>query len=164
MGCCSSKVDQDEDDINAPLLNEHLTNDNRVNYQTCETIDVQKEQEFWNNVIDKTTQNLIDISNTQTDPLQETDLQERVDRYQQLLQQIQLKSDVVTDTTNNNNVLDILTNAKPYGGMDDSQVDWFYQTMDELQEAIQHIDIDPVGDIVIHLTMTDTNNSSIKAY
>ncbi|ORE02704.1 hypothetical protein BCV72DRAFT_214695 [Rhizopus microsporus var. microsporus] len=56
MGCCSSKVDQDEDDINAPLLNEHLTNDNRVNYQTCETIDVQKEQEFWNNVIDKTTQ------------------------------------------------------------------------------------------------------------
>lgn len=108
--------------------------------------------------------NLIDISNTQTDPLQETDLQERVDRYQQLLQQIQLKSDAVTDTTNNNNVLDILTNAKPYGGMDDSQVDWFYQTMDELQEAIQHIDIDPVGDIVIHLTMTDTNNSSIKAY
>lgn len=107
---------------------------------------------------------MIDISNTQTDPLQETDLQERVDRYQQLLQQIQLKSDAVTDTTNNNNVLDILTNAKPYGGMDDSQVDWFYQTMDELQEAIQHIDIDPVGDIVIHLTMTDTNNSSIKAY
>lgn len=28
----------------------------RMNYQTYETIDVQKEQEFWNNIIDRTTQ------------------------------------------------------------------------------------------------------------
>ncbi|EIE80548.1 hypothetical protein RO3G_05253 [Rhizopus delemar RA 99-880] len=56
MGCCGSKLDQDEEDMNAPLLNDDITSDNRVNYQACETIDAQKEQEFWNSVIDKTTQ------------------------------------------------------------------------------------------------------------
>ncbi|KAG0737701.1 hypothetical protein G6F57_008036 [Rhizopus arrhizus] len=163
MGCCGSKLDQDEEDMNAPLLNDDITSDNRVNYQACETIDAQKEQEFWNSVIDKTTQNLIDISNTQTDLLQETDVQERVERYRQLLGQIQIKQET-TDTTYSNNVLDILSNAKPNGGMDDDQIDWLYQTMDEVQDAIQRIDIEPVGDIVIHLTMTDTNNSSIRTY
>lgn len=109
--------------------------------------------------------NLIDISNTQTDLLQETDVQERAERYRQLLGQIQLKPEsTYTSYFANNNVLDVLSNAKPNGGMDDEQVDWLYQTMDEVQDAIQHIDIEPVGDIVIHLTMTDTNNSSIKTY
>ncbi|KAI9260135.1 hypothetical protein BY458DRAFT_440187 [Sporodiniella umbellata] len=56
MGCCCSKADHDEEDLNAPLLNGDGTSDNRVNYQGCETIDAQKEQDFWNNVIDRTTQ------------------------------------------------------------------------------------------------------------
>ncbi|KAI8982343.1 hypothetical protein BDF20DRAFT_818256 [Mycotypha africana] len=55
MGCCGSKIVHDEDDVSQPLLNED-TRDNRMNYQTYETIDVQKEQEFWNNIIDRTTQ------------------------------------------------------------------------------------------------------------
>ncbi|KAI8643516.1 hypothetical protein BD408DRAFT_342180 [Parasitella parasitica] len=56
MGCCGSKEDRDEDDVNAPLLNDDIVGENRMNYQSYETIDVQKEQEFWNNIIDRTTQ------------------------------------------------------------------------------------------------------------
>ncbi|CAO0794826.1 unnamed protein product [Mucor circinelloides] len=165
MGCCGSKEDRDEDDVNAPLLNDDIVGDNRMNYQTYETIDVQKEQEFWNNIIDRTTQNLIDISSSQTDPLQDTDVQERESKYRHLLEQIkpkiQQQSTLAIDT-NINNCVDILTNAKPNGGMTDGEVDWLYQTMDEIQDALQHIDIQPVGDMVVHLTMTD--NSTISAY
>ncbi|CAO3612513.1 unnamed protein product [Mucor hiemalis] len=163
MGCCGSKEERDENNVNAPLLNDEIDGDNRMNYQTYETIDVQKEQEFWNNIIDRTTQNLIDISSSQADPLQDTDVEERESKYRHLLEQIQLdkviQPNYAPDT--NNNIVEILTNAKPNGGMTDGEVDWLYQTMDEIQDALQHIDIEPVGDMVVHLTMTD---SSIKAY
>lgn len=110
--------------------------------------------------------NLIDISSAQTDPLQDTDVQERESKYRHLLEQIKPKiqpqqSTLAIDTSINNSV-GILTNAKPNGGMTDGEVDWLYQTMDEIQDALQHIDIQPVGDMVVHLTMTD--NSSISAY
>lgn len=62
----------------------------------------------------------------------------------------------------NVNIMDILSTAKPNGGMTDGEVDWLYQTMDEIQDALQHIDIEPVGEMVVHLTMT--TDSSIKAY
>ncbi|CEP18635.1 hypothetical protein [Parasitella parasitica] len=165
MGCCGSKEDRDDDDVNAPLLNDDIVGDNRMNYQSYETIDVQKEQEFWNNIIDRTTQNLIDISSSQTDPLQDTDVQERQTKYRHLLEEIRPKiqqQSTLTIDTNSNNSVDILANAKPNGGMTDSEVDWLYQTMDEIQDALQHIDIQPVGDMVVHLTMTD--NSAISAY
>lgn len=107
---------------------------------------------------------MIDISSAQTDPLQDTDVEERENKYRHLLEQIQpnkliQQANYALDT--NNNTVDILTNAKPNGGMTDGEVDWLYQTMDEIQDALQHIDIEPVGDMVVHLTMTD---SSIRAY
>lgn len=108
---------------------------------------------------------MIDISSAQTDPLQDTDVQERENKYKHLLEQIkpriQQQSTLAIDTNINNSV-DILTNAKPNGGMTDGEVDWLYQTMDEIQDALQRIDIQPVGDMVVHLTMTD--NSTISTY
>ncbi|ORZ23408.1 hypothetical protein BCR42DRAFT_319028 [Absidia repens] len=56
MGCCNSKEDHDEDDVHAPLLSNEVHTDSRMNYQTHETIDVKQEQEFWKDVIDRTTQ------------------------------------------------------------------------------------------------------------
>ncbi|GAA5801380.1 hypothetical protein HPULCUR_006826 [Helicostylum pulchrum] len=106
--------------------------------------------------------NLIDISSAQTDPLQDTDVQERETKYRYLVQQTQPKKLTQYDTIDTNtNILETLSTAKPNGGMTDGEVDWLYQTMDEIQDALQHIDIEPVGEIVVHLTMTD---SSIKAY
>ncbi|KAI8084391.1 uncharacterized protein B0P05DRAFT_535394 [Gilbertella persicaria] len=163
MGCCGSKEDHEED---APLLHDPV-GDNRMNYQTYETIDVQKEQEFWNSIIDKTTQNLIDISSGQTDPLQDNDVQERKMKYASLLDHIQpTQQDKHTyPNRDTHTILDILNQAKPNGGMSDGEVDWLYQTMDEIQDALQHIDIEPVGDMVVHLVMSDYNSSSsIRAY
>jgi hypothetical protein len=108
--------------------------------------------------------NLIDISSAQTDPLQDTDAQERYNKYRSLLEQIKpTVTNNLIHSNNNINVLDVLTNAKPNGGMTDGEVDWLYQTMDEIQDALQHIDIEPVGDMVVHLTMTD-NSSTIRSY
>jgi hypothetical protein len=110
---------------------------------------------------------LIDISSAQTDPLQDTDVQERETKYRHLLDQIHPPSSStatsIIDTNTNNNLIDILSNARPNGGMSDGEVDWLYQTMDEIQDALQHIDIEPVGDMVVHLTMENSSNS-IKAY
>ncbi|KAI9486741.1 MAG: hypothetical protein EXX96DRAFT_550394 [Benjaminiella poitrasii] len=173
MGCCGSKIDHDDDDVNAPLINEDTIGDNRTNYGGTETIDLQKEQEFWNSIIDRTTQNLIDISSSQTDPLQENDIQERKNKYRHLLEQIkpkvqqqQQQNILNKEANNNNNVVDILTNAKPNGGMNDGEIDWLYQTMDEIQDSLQRIEVEPVGEMVVHLTMTDNggSNSAIKAY
>lgn len=108
--------------------------------------------------------NLIDISSAQTDPLQDTDVQERSNKYRSLLEQIKPSTSSNILTSNHNvNVLDVLSNAKPNGGMTDGEVDWLYQTMDEIQDALQRIDIEPVGDMVVHLTMND-NSSAIRAY
>lgn len=107
---------------------------------------------------------MIDISSAQTDPLQDTDVQERYNKYRSLLEQIKpTATNILINSNNNVNVLDTLSNAKPNGGMTDGEVDWLYQTMDEIQDALQHIDIEPVGDMVVHLTMTD-NSSTIRAY
>ncbi|KAI8989257.1 hypothetical protein BDB01DRAFT_781142 [Pilobolus umbonatus] len=174
MGCCGSKEYSHENDINTPLLNDDITGDNRMNYQTYEPIDVQKEQEFWDNIIDKTTQNLIDISSSLTDPLQYSDIQEREIKYRHLLEQIKPKQPSILNTSitcNNSNhsnhrtttnaVIETLSDAKPNGGMNDNEVDWLYQTMDELQDALHHINIQPVGEMVVHLNMAD---NSIKAF
>lgn len=106
---------------------------------------------------------MIDISSAQTEPLQGTDVEERENKYRHLLEQIQPKPFKSTSlSTSNNNTIDLLSNAKPNGGMSDGEVDWLYQTMDEIQDALQRIEIEPVGDMVVHLTMTDS--STIKAY
>ncbi|KAI8876342.1 hypothetical protein K501DRAFT_232193 [Backusella circina FSU 941] len=163
MGCCGSKEEHDETDENQPLLNDNISGDNRVNYGGMERIDQQKEQEFWDNIVDKTTQNLIDISSSQTDPLQYNDIQDRESKYKTIMDGLKsvttLKQQLISN--NNGSIIDTLTNAKPNGGMTDGEVDWLYQTMDEVQDALQRIEIEPVGEMVVHLTMTD---SSIKSY
>ncbi|KAI9492139.1 hypothetical protein BDB00DRAFT_765796 [Zychaea mexicana] len=57
MGCCGSKETHDEDDVNAPLLRNELSdNTGQMHYNSYDTIDVKKEQEFWNDIIERTTQ------------------------------------------------------------------------------------------------------------
>ncbi|KAI8367009.1 hypothetical protein EDC96DRAFT_507829 [Choanephora cucurbitarum] len=165
MGCCGSKEDHEEDDVNAPLLDDRDRNVGYTNFPGSEPIDVKKEQEVWNSIIDRATQNLIDISSVQTDPLQETDIEERKKKYHHLLSQIQTPAQPFSTppTRDTNTILDILTNAKPNGGMTDGEVDWLYQTMDEIQDALHHVEIEPVGDMVVHLTMSD-HNAAIRAY
>jgi hypothetical protein len=95
--------------------------------------------------------------------LQYNDIQDRESKYKTILDGLMPVTPTKQQLLNNNsgNVVDVLSNAKSNGGMTNDEVDWLYQTMDELQDALQRIEIEPVGDMVVHLTMTD---SSINAY
>ncbi|KAI7870316.1 hypothetical protein BDF14DRAFT_1721038 [Spinellus fusiger] len=56
MGCCGSKEEHDEDDLNAPLLpHDETASGSHMNYQSTDTMDVKKEQDFWTQVIERTT-------------------------------------------------------------------------------------------------------------
>ncbi|KAG2222587.1 hypothetical protein INT45_008706 [Circinella minor] len=160
MGCCGSKETHDEDDVNAPLLRNELSdNTGQMNYNTYDTIDVKKEQEFWNDIIERTTHNLIDISSTQADPLQSQDVEERAERYKQLLRQ--LPDNITTKAPSMNGInsssspspTDILALARPYQDTDD--IKWLSKAMGDIQKALDKIEVEPVGDIVVNLTLTD---------
>ncbi|KAI9268080.1 hypothetical protein BDA99DRAFT_504801 [Phascolomyces articulosus] len=160
MGCCGSKETHDEDDVNAPLLRNELSDSTgQMNYNSYDTIDVKKEQEFWNDIIERTTHNLIDISSTQADPLQSQDVEERAERYNQLLRQ--LPDNIPATTTSMNGTtssstissVDILALARPYQDTDD--VKWLSKAMSDIQKSIDKIEVEPVGDIVVNLTLTD---------
>ncbi|KAI8388387.1 uncharacterized protein BYT42DRAFT_559910 [Radiomyces spectabilis] len=173
MGCCGSKEERNEDDVNAPLLSEPSNGENRMNYQTYEIIDVQKEQEFWNNVIERTTRNLIDISSSQADPLQRADIQERVDKYRDLLDQItepvntkpskqqqQQQQQQLIRPVEHASPFELLSNAKPNGGLSEDELDSLYQTMNEIYDTLQCIKVEPVGNMVVNLTL---NDNSVRA-
>ncbi|KAL0089247.1 hypothetical protein F4703DRAFT_1457435 [Phycomyces blakesleeanus] len=70
MGCCGSKEDHDQDDLSEPILRNPHTRRNRYvkllyfndthlfSQPTCpsyDTFDVKMEQDFWKDVIERTT-------------------------------------------------------------------------------------------------------------
>ncbi|KAG0171114.1 hypothetical protein DFQ28_001574 [Apophysomyces sp. BC1034] len=131
-----------------------------MNYNSYGTIDLKMEQDFWNDVIERTTNNLIDISSTIADPLQTQDIQERVEKYRELLDQLTVKSPPKDVLHNNSSPIEILLGAEPNEGID---LDWLYQSMDEIQNALDHVEVEHVGDIVVNLTLNE-KPSAIRAY
>ncbi|KAI8093586.1 uncharacterized protein BX664DRAFT_330030 [Halteromyces radiatus] len=192
MGCCSSKEDHDEDDVRVPLLGNEVTNDNRMNYPPQENIDHKQEQEFWKDVVDRTTQNLIDISSSQTDPLQEQDIQERTDKYHDLLGQVDsaqtygnnlkpygngIENNSSSSSSNNSGGQSLTSNmtgadisaidtmistARSNHTLSEEQQQWFDQAVLDIEQALKKIQVQPVGDMVVHLTMPDS--TSISSY
>ncbi|CAO3642505.1 unnamed protein product [Cunninghamella blakesleeana] len=183
MGCCGSKEER-EDDIQEPLLNNDTNNDSRLNYQACDIINPKQEQEFWNNVIDRTTQNLIDISSSQTDALQEQDIHERAEKYHDLLSQIQLnhhQNDInnklngtpttTTATTVNHhsysdldtlNIDALINTAKVNHELLKDQNEWLNEIINDIQQALSHFEVQNVGDLVIPLATP--NNIHIQSH
>ncbi|KAF7724902.1 hypothetical protein EC973_000561 [Apophysomyces ossiformis] len=133
MGCCGSKEDRYEDDLCSPLLRHNLTHEDS---------------------------NLIDISNTTSDPLQTQDIQERVEKYKELLNQLVVPSPPKNGLHNNDSPIDILLGAEPDEGVD---LDWLYRSMDEIQIALDRVQVEYVDDIVVNLTLNE-NTSTIRAY
>ncbi|CDH50506.1 predicted protein [Lichtheimia corymbifera JMRC:FSU:9682] len=168
MGCCGSKEERD-DDVHAPLLNDDdLPIERHTSYQAIETIDVKKEQEFWNAVLERTTRNLIDISSTNADPLQSHDVQERQDKYQDILAQLPNKTSDTTSIHNENGGAALTHDAKPLSASADDPLAIFdhihpssapipqeelYDMMNKISDALQDIRIEPVGEMVVHLKM-----------
>ncbi|CAM0142134.1 unnamed protein product [Umbelopsis sp. WA50703] len=55
---------------------------------------------------------------------------------------------------------DQLLNAAPNGGLGEEQMNWLYQAMDDIQDAVANINVRPVGEIVVNLNFSD---NAIKA-
>ncbi|KAI9289016.1 hypothetical protein BC943DRAFT_315794 [Umbelopsis sp. AD052] len=168
MGSCCSK--QNHDSEHPPLLHDGENGNygstqiqQQLLYPPAPAIDHIKEQEFWNHVLERTEQQLIDISSAQTDLLQNQDAQERSEKYQDILNQIQY--DMLWPSATNPKLpkgqltpaaaCEQLCSAAPNGGLGEEDMDWLYQTMDDIQDAVGNINVRPVGDIVVNLTFSE---------
>ena len=86
-------------------------------------------------------------------------MEERAERYKQLLRQ--LPDNVTTKAPSVNGIgpssspspTDILALARPYQDTDD--IKWLSKAMGDIQQALDKIEVEPVGDIVVNLTLTD---------
>lgn len=163
----------------------------------------------------KNCRNLIDISSSQTDPLQEQDIQERTEKYHDLLQQIPYINTAASGkkrssyygkvngmTTTNGSAINgsseaamqspatgttntsaavgtttsppsfevdpstidsILSTAKSSSQvLSQEQLQWLDQAVIDVENALSKIEVQPVGDMVIHLTMP--SNASFHSY
>ncbi|KAI9032891.1 hypothetical protein CLU79DRAFT_170082 [Phycomyces nitens] len=56
MGCCGSKEDHEQDANSEPLLgNQHTRRNSQPRCPSYDTFDIKMEQDFWNDVIERTT-------------------------------------------------------------------------------------------------------------
>ncbi|ORY54519.1 hypothetical protein LY90DRAFT_702304, partial [Neocallimastix californiae] len=97
MGCCSSRcVDDDVIDPNerTRLLNdtENINDDDNQNFHLISQL---REQEKLKQIVQKTAENLIDISNIRTlDQLQQQDVMERTREYQEIIVKCENQNEV----------------------------------------------------------------------
>lgn len=111
--------------------------------------------------------NLIDISSTNADPLQSQDVQERQDKYQDILAQLPIKTSDNTSVHNENGAA-TTHDGKPLSASSEDPLTIFehihptsspipqeelYDMMNKINDALQEIRIEPVGDMVVHLKM-----------
>ncbi|RHZ54975.1 hypothetical protein Glove_421g8 [Diversispora epigaea] len=198
MGCCFSK---ENDSSKSPNEGSRLLPGDGTNYDTPRMIyppppdaeaEHEREQELLQIIVQRTAENLIDISNSQViERLQQQDVIDRVNEYNELFNTIKLdnmtllkikensnstmpklrnkcfiqsvfpstktepETKVETSTlnvksSNNNNLSpDVILSG---GIVTKEDQDLLFKAMDEINEAIEHIEIDYVGDLVVPLT------------
>jgi len=161
MGCCSSTcVDDDliEPNERTRLLNddENLNDDNNQNFHMISQL---REQEKLNQIVQKTAENLIDISNIRTfDQLQQQDIIERAREYQEIIVKCESQNAIKEKinklpmiSNNNKNFCDningftsiISTSIK---NEEKSQIS---NMINEIQDSLNDIKVEDVGEFVI---------------
>lgn len=109
--------------------------------------------------------NLIDISSAQNEPLQDQDVEERTERYRKVLDETSSMQNQAVDTialSTSLPLLETLADIKPNQGLDQSDVEWLYKAMDDIRDALQKFEINPVGEVVVNLTMTENSVLAIR--
>ncbi|OUM65941.1 hypothetical protein PIROE2DRAFT_59668 [Piromyces sp. E2] len=161
MGCCSSRyVDDDliEPNERTRLLNDDNLNDD--NNQNFHLISQQREQEKLNQIVQKTAENLIDISNIRTvDQLQQQDIIERTKEYQEIIVKCENQNNDIKEKINklpaiSNNNKNFFDNVNGFATIvntsikneDKSQIS---NIINEIQDSLNDIKIEDVGEFVI---------------
>ncbi|CAG8520100.1 2979_t:CDS:2 [Funneliformis mosseae] len=180
MGCCGSK---DEDD-NAKNERSRLlsgegstaydTSHARMNYRYDDAVDHTIEQEALQKIVQQTADNFIDISNTHaTERLQQQEAIDRANEYKldpSTLQKIQEKSDTLPKLRHKKSTSlqsqqvaaqGGATDLPPHvvlgsGGVTREDQEWLTKAIDEMHEAIEHIEVEYVGDLVVPLTWANS--------
>ncbi|ORX45299.1 hypothetical protein DM01DRAFT_1340114 [Hesseltinella vesiculosa] len=101
---------------------------------------------------------------SQPDPLQEQDIQDRTEKYQQWLQHYEANLPV-SSTANVQPVVDltsVVTAIRAHPTITSAQREQIDELADRVQQAMRKIEVQPVGDIVIQLTMPES--MSIASY
>ncbi|ORX65173.1 hypothetical protein BCR32DRAFT_250750 [Anaeromyces robustus] len=162
MGCCSSTcVDDDliEPNERTRLLNEdeNLNDDNNQNFHMISQL---REQEKLNQIVQKTAENLIDISNIRTfDQLQSQDIIERTREYQEIIVRCENQNNDLKEKINklpgiSNNNKSFYDNVNGFATIintsikteDKSQMS---NIINEIQDSLNDIKIEDVGEFVI---------------
>jgi len=161
MGCCSSRcVDDDVVEPNERtrlLNNENINDDNNQNFHL---ISQQREKEKLDQIVQKTAENLIDISNIRTfDQLQQQDIIERTREYQEIIVKCENQNNDVKErvnklppiSSNNKNFFDNINGfsnlvSTSIKNDDKSQIS---NMVNEIQDSINDIKVEDVGEFVI---------------
>ncbi|SAL99194.1 hypothetical protein [Absidia glauca] len=138
MGCCGSKESQDEDDVHAPLLYKRPTFSDPV-----APIDTKKEQEFWDQVVYRATQSLIDVSSAPNEPLQHQDIEARAQRYREVVNQVIMAQHPVSSSLLLSSSIPTEEPIPPPS--------WLDQAMLDLHHALTQFKVEPKGALVIPL-------------
>lgn len=161
MGCCSSRCV--DDDIVEPnertrlLNNENINDDNNQNFHL---ISQQREKEKLEQIVQKTAENLIDISNIRTfDQLQQQDIIERTREYQEIIVKCENQNNDVKErvnklppiSSNNKNFFDNINGfsnlvSTSIKNEDRSQIS---NMVNEIQDSLNDIKVEDVGEFVI---------------
>ncbi|RUS32958.1 hypothetical protein BC938DRAFT_473686 [Jimgerdemannia flammicorona] len=161
MGCCGSKEDYAKPDEGEPLLI-RTEQDFPRSYPRYEAIDHQLEQETLKQIVDRTAANLIDISSATTDHLQHQDAQDRAKEYGDLLAQIQIPKTRPGGNPSAGIPLGLSSSVAPQdvlarsAVLDDDDVSKLYKLMDDVQQALNKIEVENVGEIVVPLTLSNS--------
>ncbi|KAI7863841.1 hypothetical protein BDF14DRAFT_1884813 [Spinellus fusiger] len=159
MGCCGSKEEHEQNEERTPLVGHALTqHDSQTNGLPYDTFDMKMEQDFWNEVVKRTTSNLIDLSSAQADPLQGQGIQERADRYLSLVEQAtptkDSKESLVLCTVPSH-AIHHLVEAEPYSGMSWEDQEELSLTMECVETSLHQLQVVPVGEMVVPLTLKE---------
>jgi len=161
MGCCSSRcVDDDVIDPNerTRLLNdtENINDDDNQNFHLISQL---REQEKLKQIVQKTAENLIDISNIRTlDQLQQQDVMERTREYQEIIVKCENQNEVKEKinklpiiSNNNKNLFDNINGFTSIinSSIKNEEKSQISNVINEIQDSLNKIKIEDVGEFVI---------------
>ncbi|CAG8442500.1 17763_t:CDS:2 [Funneliformis caledonium] len=153
----------------------------RMNYRYDDAVDHTIEQEALQKIVQQTADNFIDISNTHaTERLQQQEAIDRANEYKELMGSIKLDPNTLQKIQEKSDTLPKLrhkistslqsqqvaaqggaTDLPPHvvlgsGGVTREDQEWLTKAIDEMHEAIEHIEVEYVGDLVVPLTWANS--------
>ncbi|ORX99917.1 hypothetical protein K493DRAFT_348211 [Basidiobolus meristosporus CBS 931.73] len=160
MGCCSSKQEDPQ------IANErtHLLNgaqtaspdgiDKRMSYKEYEAMNQARLEDSLKKIVQKTAENLIDISRTQVERMKHQDTMERSNTYKTLMEGCK------TLPPNVMNIFDLPANDLPKSPKDvlsksrvtKEDLAMTTKALNDIQEAVEHMQIEYIGEFVVPLT------------